>query len=140
MYTDSQEASWLKDFILKSGITNIIFLEANELKTGLRTDHLVKRDMMLNLQRLLERPSLVFAEHFICVSGDAQQTKLMLKNQALAYCEVKIAPKTPMGKVLQHWTGKIAVGSKDDLIVALQLNCYWADVSFKRDPKYAIYQ
>lgn len=131
---------------------NIVFLQHKELKTGVHTEHYVKCDMMKNMRRMLERPSLFFARDFVCVgkvagsplpagdAGNVARVKDALQKQAVSYCELREAAKTPHGRVVVKYTGKVAVGSKDDLITALQLNLYWKDTLFYGDAKYAAFR
>jgi len=52
------------------------------------------------------------------------------------HSSLTVLPKTPFGKSRTTYSGKVASGAKDDVIVAVQLTLVWFD-RFYTDSRYA---
>lgn len=136
-----QEADWLKIEIEKNGISGCVFMNDGDLKTGVRTSHQIKKDMMLKTSRLFFKNQLFMAVNLISMNQDKMPMQKLndeFKRQLLNYVEMKKPPSDLFGETKVVWTGKINPGTKDDMCVALQLLIYWKDVFHNHD-KYKMY-
>lgn len=132
----STSAGWIRRALTRYeeyGIRNVICMDENELKDGVKTTHLIKRDMMERLHDLLHRHCIILDSRIVSSSeadpnGGVEAKLEEFKRQLLTFQEVKIIPEDVLAPVKVGWTGKLSAGMKDDMAMALMLLVYWKKV------------
>ncbi len=124
------EAEHIHELFDRENVHSLVYMNEGDLKTGVRTSSLVKREMMIATRTALLNFRLAFDDEFI-TSGIEVEIKKEFKRQMLAYSEIKETPRNILGHVKVGWKGKLSHGMKDDMSVALQLLIYWKKVFFE---------
>jgi hypothetical protein len=113
----------------------IVFMDEAELKIGIPTTHGIKREMAMELRHRLKDGRLRFDAAMFTTSPNMTPAQDLdkLRKQLLDYKEQMQPSKNPFKPAVAIYSGK---PHKDDMAVALQLNCKYFG-HFLQDDKYA---
>lgn len=106
-------------------------------RTGVYTGQEIKEKISYKMQSYLQKHALAIYSDFVCTKnprpgsdkGVSEIIRDILKQQLSNWCLIKERGKTNFAKEKYGFTGKIG-GSKDDLVISLMLNIFWAEAYY----------
>lgn len=131
----------MTEAFLGVGDARLMIMDEAEFKTGIPTDHNIKRKMMIDTLDMFRSGKFRWDAHMFSTTPGlppataALADRQKLRHQLLSYKEIVHPQRDPLAEQSVSYSGKPL---KDDLAVALQLNVLYGR-KYREHPKYAKY-